>query len=174
MSILDVYVSVDEFWQQFAPQWERHLLTSGQQRRRRATQLSMSELLTIVIWFHCSHYRTFKAYYTEYVQVHLRAEFPRLGSYPRIVALLPRLAVPLVCYLATQRGPCTGLSFVDATSLAVCHPARIRQHRVFATVAKRGKTSVGWFYGFKLHQAACGGQRLWRPPGVGALSGQCG
>jgi hypothetical protein len=35
--------------------------------------------------------------------------------------------------------------------LAVCHNARIHQHRVFAGRAARGKTSVGWFYGFKLH-----------------------
>jgi hypothetical protein len=53
--------------------------------------------------------------------------------------------------LHVQRGPCTGISFIDSTSLAVCHPARIQQHRVFAIDARRGKTSVGWFYGFKLH-----------------------
>lgn len=150
MSILDVFVSVDEFWQQFAPQWERSRLSDARRRRRRATPLSMSELLTMVIWFHCSHYRTFKAYSTEYVQVHLRAEFPQLVSDSRMVALLPRLAVPLLCYLTTRRGACTGLSFVDSTPLRVCHKARIGQHRVFRGVAQRGKTSVGWFYGFKL------------------------
>src|SRR5579862_785276 len=123
MSILDVFVSVDEFWQQFAPHWERQLLATGQHRRRRATRRSMSELLTRVIWFHCSHSRPFKAYYTEYAQVHLRAEVLQLVSYPRMVALLPRLVVPLLSYVATQRGQCTGLSFVDFPSLAVCHPA---------------------------------------------------
>ncbi len=29
--------------------------------------------------------------------------------------------------------------------------SRIPQHKVFAGIAKRGKTSVGWFFGFKLH-----------------------
>lgn len=33
----------------------------------------------------------------------------------------------------------------------MCHNRRIQQHRVFARLAKRGKTSVGWFFGFKLH-----------------------
>jgi hypothetical protein len=50
-----------------------------------------------------------------------------------------------------QLGRCTGISFIDSTSLAVCHNARIHQHRVFAGRAARGKTSVGWFYGFNLH-----------------------
>jgi Transposase DDE domain len=72
-------------------------------------------------------------------------------SYQRFVELMPTLLVPLVAYLHTQFGRCTGISFVDSTSLAVCRNPRIRQHRVFAGRAARGKASVGWFYGFKLH-----------------------
>jgi DDE family transposase len=151
VSILDVYCSVDDFWQRFAPRWEAALLVRGAQRRRRAGQMHPSEIMTIVIWFHQSHYRTFKAYYTEEVQQHLRAEFPTLLSYTRFVELMPRVLVPLAAYLHTQLGTCTGLSFIDSTKLAVCHNARIGQHRVFAGRARRGKTSVGWFFGFKLH-----------------------
>jgi hypothetical protein len=33
----------------------------------------------------------------------------------------------------------------------VCHNRRIKSHRVFAGLAQRGKDSVDWFYGFKLH-----------------------
>jgi Transposase DDE domain len=72
-------------------------------------------------------------------------------SYTRFVELMPRYFVPLAIYLHTQRRPCTGISFIDSTSLAVCHAARISHHRVFRVDARRGKTSVGWFYGFKLH-----------------------
>jgi hypothetical protein len=151
MSILDLFCSVDDFWQQFGANWEASLLAGGIKRRRRASQLAPSEIMTLVIWFHQSHYRTFKAYYTEYVQVHLRAEFPGLVSYNRFVELLPRVLLPLTAYLHTQLGRCTGLSFIDSTKLAVCHNARIGQHRVFAGWAKRGKTSVDWFFGFKLH-----------------------
>jgi hypothetical protein len=151
MSILDLFCSVDDFWQAFAPQWQQALLTSGQRRRLRATALHPSEIMSIVIAFHQSHYRTFKAYYTEHVQAHWRAEFPHLVSYPRFVALLPTILVPLTAYLHTQLGDCTGISFADSTNLAVCHNARIGQHRVFAGRAKRGKTSVDWFFGFKLH-----------------------
>ena len=151
MSILDLFCSVDEFWQRFAPQWERELLAAGQRRRRRATRLHPSEIMTIAILFQQSGYRTFKAFYTQYVQAHLRAEFPHQVSYQRFIELLPRVLVPLTVYLHTQLGACTGISFIDSTALAVCHPARIGQHHVFAVDARRGKTSVGWFYGFKRH-----------------------
>jgi transposase len=150
MSILDLYCSVDAFWHRFEPLWEREQLGANR-RRRRATRLSPSELMTILILFQSSGYRTFKDFYTRHVQTSLRGEFPGLVSYSRFVALMPRVLLPLAVYLHTQLGECTGISFIDATSLAVCHPARIHQHRVFAVDARRGKTSVGWFYGFKLH-----------------------
>ena len=151
MSILDLYCSVDTFWQQFAPLWECEQVAAGRRRRKRATRLSPSEIMTILILFQQSGYRTFKGFYTQHVQTQLRAEFPQLVSYTRFVALIPRVLLPLAVYLQTQLGTCTGVSFVDSTSLVACHNARIHQHRVFRVDARRGKTSVGWFYGFKLH-----------------------
>jgi hypothetical protein len=152
MSLLDLVCSVDTFWQQFEPLWEREQVHGGRQRRRRrrATRLSPSELMTILILFQSSGYRPCKDFYTRHVQTSLQAEFPGLVSYTRFVALMPRVLLPLAVYLHTQLGACTGISFIDATSLAVCHPARIRQHRVFVVDARRGKTSVGGVYGFKL------------------------
>lgn len=151
MSILDLFCSVDDFWQAFAPEWRQGLLATGARRRLRTGVMAPSELMTILVLFHQSHYRTFKAFYTEHVCRHLRAEFPALLSYTRFVELVPTLLVPLVAYLHTQFGPCTGITFIDSTKLVVCHNARIRPHRVFAGRAARGKTSTGWFYGFKLH-----------------------
>jgi hypothetical protein len=150
VSILDLFCSVDEFWQRFEPQWQRELVAEGRRRRRRG-RMSPSELMTILILFQQSQYRTFKAFYTQHVQQHWRGEFPGLVSYGRFVELMPSVLVPLTVYLQTRLGACTGISFIDSTALAVCRTARIRQHRVFALDAARGKTSVGWFYGFKLH-----------------------
>jgi len=107
--------------------------------------------MTIVIAFHTSHYRDFKAFYTNTVRPHWRAEFPGLVSYSRFVDFLPSVLIPLCAYLRHCYGTCTGITFVDATALAVCHNRRIAQHRVFAGLAQRGKTSLGWFFGFKLH-----------------------
>jgi Transposase DDE domain. len=66
-------------------------------------------------------------------------------------ALIPSVLILLCVYLNQRKGAVTGLSFIDATSIVVCHNRRIHSHKVFKKLAKRGKTSVGWFYGFKLH-----------------------
>ena len=152
MSLLELFCDVDDFLLSFAPQWQASQLQAGKQRER-AGQLWPSEVMTILIHFHQSHYRTFKAYYTEYVQVYLTSEFPGLVSYTRFVALIPHMMIPLLAYLQSRYGACTGISFIDSTSLQVCNPKRITQHRVFAADARRGKTSMGWFFGFKLHLA---------------------
>ena len=152
MSLFELFCSVDDFWISFAPTWRQTQLDEGRQRQR-AGQMCPSEMMTILIHFHQSHYRTFKAYYTEYVQVHLKSEFPCQVSYQRFVGLIPHLLVPMLAYLSSHYGACTGISFIDSTALSVCHPKRISQHRVFAGKAARGKTSMGWFFGFKLHQA---------------------
>jgi len=117
MSILELFCSADDFWQPFAPQWHQDLLTSGQREPLRPGQMHPSEMMTIVILFQQSHYRTFKAYYIEYVQHHQRSEFPTLVSYQRFVELMPTLLEPLVAYLHTQLGQCTGISFLDSTPL---------------------------------------------------------
>lgn len=150
-SLVELFVYVDDFWQTIRPLWYRHLLTSGEKQRIRATQLSESEIMTIIIWFHQSHYRDFKAFYLGYVCRHLRAEFPHLLSYTRFVALMPRVGVPLFLLLHLSLGRCTGISFADSTPLKVCHNRRIACHRVFKGWAARGKTTMGWFFGFKLH-----------------------
>ena len=149
--LTELFVSVDDFWQEFQPLWYRHLLQSGVRQRMRASRLCESEIMTILIAFHQSQYRSFKAFYVEYVCRHLNDAFPNLVSYKRMVALMKRVGIPLGVYLRLSMGVCTGISFVDSTSLTVCHNRRIERHRVFKDWAERGKTTMGWFYGFKLH-----------------------
>lgn len=107
--------------------------------------------MTIVVGFHQQQYRNFKAYYCQHVSVHWRLAFPGLVSYQRFVEWLPSTLLPLCVYLKHCFGDCTGISFIDSSCLKVCHNRRIRRHRVFRGLAARGKTSVDWFFGFKLH-----------------------
>lgn len=115
-----------------------------------------SELMTMLIHIHQSPYWTFKACYAEYRQVHLTGEFSHHVISQRFVGLIPPLLVPMLVYLSHRYGSCTGINCVDSTSFEACHPKRISQHRVFAGEAARGKTSVGWFFGFKLRPAVNG------------------
>jgi len=151
MNILPVFCDIDDFCQFFEPLWKRRLLSSGERQRNRAAPLCLSEVMTIIVLFHSSSYRNFKAYYTEQVIKHDAGAFPRLVSYQRFVELMPCALVPLCGYLQTRKGQCSGISFVDSTSLKVCHNRRIHSHKVFERCAQRGKTSVDWFFGFKLH-----------------------
>src|ERR687886_66202 len=120
-------------------------------RPGRANSLSVSEVLTILVWFHVSHYRTFQHYYVDSVLPDKRAEFPGLPSYTRFVELIPQTLLPLCAYLQTRKGQPTGIQFIDSLPIRVCHNRRIGSHKVFAGLAQRGKGSRGWFYGFQLH-----------------------
>ncbi len=151
MSLLQLYCTVDDFWQMFALLWRQEQLETGERQRKRAGMLSDSEMMTIVIHFHQARYRDFKSYYRQHVQVYLRSEFPQLISYERFIQRLPGLLEPLCVLLHLCFGSCTGIAFIDSTPLAVCDNRRIHSHKVFAGLAARGKTSMGWFFGFKLH-----------------------
>lgn len=151
MDILPLFFEIDEFCREFEPLWRKRLLADGLKKRHRRRRLSLSEVMTILVLFHQSGYRNLKQFYLEFVAIHLSAEFPALVSYNRFVEFERDALLPLAAYLQTKRGVCTGISFVDSTKLAVCTNLRIPRHRQFADFAGRGKTSVGWFYGFKLH-----------------------
>lgn len=152
MDSLDaLFCHIDDFCQQFEPKWRQLLLSDGTQRRQRQRGMSLSEIMTILISFHRQQYRNFKAYYCQHVCVYWRSAFPGLVSYQRFVEWMPSALLPLCVYLKHCFGTCTGISFIDSSCLKVCHNRRIRRHKVFRGLAARGKTSVDWFFGFKLH-----------------------
>jgi DDE family transposase len=150
-SILPLFADLDDFCQRFEPTFRTKQLLSGALQRQRKATLVLSEVMTIIVWFQQSGYRTFKDYYRKEVCLHLCDEFPQLVSYNRFVELMPAALVPLCFYLQTRKGQTAGVAFIDSLPIAVCHNRRIPSHRVFAHVAERGKSSVDWFYGFKLH-----------------------
>jgi len=150
-SLVELYVDVDDFWQANRDGWYQHLLESGTRQRIREKALCESEIMTIVILFHQSGYREFKTFYLGYVRRHLKTEFPKLVSYSRFVRFMSEIGLVLFAYLRNCLGICSGISFVDSTSLAVCHNRRIDRHKVFDGFAQRGKSTMGWFFGFKLH-----------------------
>ena len=123
--------------------WEAHRLIPSPTTRQRPGKLSRSEMLFIVVLFHLSPFRHFKAFYRHGVGQQHRACFGDLPHYGRFVSLVPRLFVPLTVLLHSLGGEQTGVSFADSTKLAACHNRRIHRHRVFDGLAARGKTSMG-------------------------------
>lgn len=151
MNVTEIYCDVDDFCQVFLPAWQCALLPEKQAKRQRAFRMSSAEVMTLLILFQGSNHRDFKHYYTNYVPSVLKQAFPKRVSYNRFIELAQAVLIPLCAYLHTRRVTCRGIAFVDSTPIRVCHNRRISRHRTFEGIAQRGKDSVGWFYGFKLH-----------------------
>jgi hypothetical protein len=142
MSSLDaLFCDVDDFCLCFEAQWQSKLLHYGGIKRIRAKSLCLSEIMTILIAFHQNHSRNFQHFYLDYVKNYWREAFPGLPSYQRFVEWIPSTLIPLCVYLKNCFGSCTGIGFIDSTSLKVCHNRRIKRHKVFDGLASRGKTS---------------------------------
>jgi Transposase DDE domain len=152
--VTEIFVKVDDFCNEFELEFKKQALAvaDGTKKRNRKATLTDSEIITILIAFHGGQFRNFKHFYNGYVCVHLRDCFPNVVSYNRFIELSHRSAVPFMMFLHyCCRGECTGISFIDSTVLRVCHNKRIKRNRVFKGLAKVGRSTVGWFFGFKLH-----------------------
>jgi hypothetical protein len=150
VDITALYCCLDDFCKAFAD-WEAHRLIPSPQTRQRSGKLSRAEMLFIMVLFHLSPYKNFKTFYLYGIGCQHRGCFRDLPHYDRFVSLMPRLFAPLMVLLHSMSGEHTGVYFADSTKLAVCHNRRIDRHKVFASLAARGKTSMGWFFGLKLH-----------------------
>jgi len=149
----EIFCIADDFCKEFDASIEKNSLRSdGKKHRNRKGQMSDSEIMTILICFHFNTYRNFKHYYLSYVKGYLKDSFPKAVSYNRFVELESRVAVQMAMFLELFCfGECTGISFIDSTCIPVCHNKRIKCNKVFKGYAELGKSTMGWFYGFKLH-----------------------
>ncbi len=152
--VTEFFVELDDFHKEFATQLEnRPLLQDGPvKRRNRKGRMSESEMMSIYLLYHFGQFTNFKHFYLFYVQEHLSDLFPDLVSYERFNTLQERILLPLMLYLRHRGlGVSRGINYIDSTLLRVCHIKREKQHKVFKGVAEKGKSTMGWFFGFKLH-----------------------
>lgn len=145
-----LFCFVDDFCKGFEPWYKRQLLNDGSKKRMRSGNLSLSEILTILLAYHQSGMACFKFFYFELLKIKITL-FPNLVHYARFVKLVTHSLLPLVCLLKSLMGQPTEYLFIDSTPIPVCHTKRERRHRVFKGLAAKGKTSAGWFFGLKLH-----------------------
>lgn len=148
--LIEIFITVDDFCKHLE-QWaqendiSRSSLPKG--------QLCISEILTILIFYHHSGYKCFQYFYQRMVLKNLLDYFPAAVSYKRFLQLIPKCFnhMYLLCQVQSKMSQRTGTYFVDSKKLPVCHNRRIHSNKVFKGFAKRGKSSTGWFYGFKIH-----------------------
>ena len=96
-------------------------------------------------------YRNFKTFYTGFLQIYWKQYFPQLPSYQRFVELTHRALYPLTLFAQLKSGRKTGIYYIDGSCLPVCHLKRSKRNKVFQDIAQYGRTSVGWFFGLKIH-----------------------
>lgn len=149
--ITELFVFVSDFCQEYTTYLYSRMLPA-KRKPTRTPETTICEVMTIILLFQQSPIRNFKHFYLTYLQLY-KPEFPKLPSYNRFIELQQRCLghfhalLMILCALAER----TGISYVDATPIPVCHNKRIYGHKVFKGFAARGKSTMGFFFGFKLH-----------------------
>lgn len=148
----ELFCLIDDFCIQFKPIYFEALKESGVRQRSRQALLELSEVIFLAVWSHLSGFKTFKQFIV-FIQLYHRKAFKYLPCYARINALINQYADAIIAFFEAIRGKAKKdhIHFMDSTPLRVCKNMRISRHRTFKEKASRGKSSTGWFYGFKLH-----------------------
>ena len=151
--VIENFCIIDDLLLEFKEFEAKNWLFGSASKPTRIPQLADSEIITILVLYHQSGYKTFKDFYTRFALKALKGYFPKIVSYDRFLTLMKRVfmtimgIIQILC-LSMNRN---GIYFVDATKLPVCHSLRRKRNKVFKGIARSGKTSMGWFFGLKLH-----------------------
>jgi len=152
--LIETFCTFDDFCKSVKTQWEAMQITKGElSGRKRGPECGLidSEIMTILVLYHASRFKNFKTFYNGVVLGMLRPYFPGAPCYQRFITLTKNVWTLLAFFMASRMGKKTDIYYIDSTPLVVCHNRRINRHKTFAGLAERGKTSTGWFFGFKLH-----------------------
>lgn len=122
--LTDIFCQIDDFCNSFDSKYRHFFLNDLKKKRRKACSISLSEMMTIVVLFHMSGYKTFKDFYLLCVCRELKTYFPKMLGYSRFVHIMDRSLMPLTVFLNSLKGKETGLYYVDSTSIEVCNIKR--------------------------------------------------
>jgi hypothetical protein len=142
---------IDDFFQKFEATYLQFLKHNNKRLRIRPSQLKISEIVFIAIWYKCSHFNNFKAFFFSLKHNHSQL-FRYLPCYQRMVHLIRAHQLALhALHFALMKDGQSHYLWIDSTILPVCKNQRIQRHKSLAAIATRGKSSMGWFFGCKLH-----------------------
>lgn len=145
-----IFCEVDDFCKGFEEWYVKQLISDRMVKRNRSAQMKLSEIITIMISYHGSGMACFKHYYF-YLKSERKDLFQNMVHYDSFIRYIKRTFPCLLCIFKALEGGITEYMFIDATPMAVCHNLREKRHKVFKGMAAKGRTSTGWFFGFKLH-----------------------
>ena len=91
--IIEIFCFIDDFCKLFNNK-SHYFLPNPLRQRQTPCSMSLSEIMTIMVLFHLSHYRTFKDFYLNYLCVYMHKDFPKLVSYQRFIELMPHALRP--------------------------------------------------------------------------------
>src|ERR1700733_137242 len=150
--LVAIFCEIDDFCKELDKNMPQPLLTAPTKGRRGPVCcLSASEIMTIQILFQMIGYRNFKTFYTRFLKLYWKHYFPQLPSYSRFVELISLALLPLTLFTQFKSGKKTDIYYIDGSCLPVCHIKRSKRNKVFKEIAQYGRTSVGWFFGLKVH-----------------------
>ena len=149
--LVEIFCEVDDFCKVFRKQYEEHLLGEGPGPQGPEPGLCDSEIITILLILHNSGFKHLKGFYNSPWGAVLRQDFPGMPCYERFVSVQKPAFAALAFFTLSRMGQRRGVYYIDSTALPVCHNRRINRHKTFTELAARGKTTMGWFFGFKLH-----------------------
>jgi hypothetical protein len=117
--------------------------------------LSLAEIITLNILRFYLRIHDLKTFH-RLVWNAYRDYFPGLPNYENFLKATNQSLPAIVVFMKyllflTRMGKGEGKYFIDSTALSVCETPYISAHRVTKGYASRGKSSKGWFFGFKLH-----------------------
>jgi hypothetical protein len=154
--LVEIFVEADDFLLELQRQASDHSFSITQWHSR----FSRSEVMTVLVAYHFSGHKCLKYFYCNDILDRYKDWFPQAPCYPRFVALIPHVVAELYLLLRFRCQPALEQNYVDSKPMKVCHIKREGQHKVMADWARKGKGSLGWFYGFKLHAVIRSDARL--------------
>ena len=150
--ITELFCLIDDFCKTYDCAKEKYLLKSGCKQRKptRVPGLTDAEIITILVLFQRDSFKNFKCFYLRLKQDYAD-EFQKLPTYDRFLVLQQRVLQKLSALMHCICSKNAKEAYIDSTAIKVCHNKRIRSHKVFKGLGAIGKSTMGWFYGFKLH-----------------------
>ena len=149
--MIGLFVEIDDLYNAFNSYRDANGLSPA--KPKKTPCLTGPEVCTILVAYNYSGYKCFEYYYREMILKRHADCFPKAPSHKHFLSFIPRAAELVYLWLlyTVARSERTGLYFIDSKKLQVCHLKREKSNRVFKGVARKGKTSTGWFFGLKIH-----------------------